>query len=673
LQTNHFHEQRAMTQKNFFLLLNLSADPPENDSKIIEAAIRKKQTEWSRVRNHPTKGIQAKLFLDLIPEIRKVMLNPELRKKEALKAKKQKNLKNKLKESGIDRHLSIYFAKGSVTDEEIKKLQTLHSVEVEAILRRVLHKEKELETIPSSVPGTAKNSGTREEKLAAIDKSLGIQMRKGYITDEEISKLAEAYAIDKGEIAGRTNYPVLKNVLPTDVRPKTLDKTIETVINRNLTLLGKPSLYAFLDLPVSSDLGSLKSRAETLRAEAIASSQKNAIVTASAELAGHCSTIFKSEKTRTAYDVSKALADLNAFNTDIEVAEMDGVICAEYFEALHKNATDLGMGPDEASDYIEAYCRDKNWILKTKEKRRRQITIYAAAAASVFVVIAGSIFLYQVLKHNRLKSEYQTVIAGVKEQKQLENKRDLWSAYLDSQDRGSFASKAEKKLKQIQIGIKKRNAIDSRHYKIAMAEAAAFHEAKAYEKAGKQYKVYLKKHPNGHHAAEIKQLAAAIPDLIDDRDFQNLNAVPKKNFDQRITAYATYLADHPGGKYRDQVEKLISNMSRDYYNYISRNLKKYEKEKNWSECIRLCDNYLSFYKESDRAVDIKAERYYFQKQLDNSQLLGQLIMEASRMGGNYSKAKKVYTDYLGANPDSPIKYEVKKKIAKLDKRRSKYR
>ena len=36
-------------------------------------------------------------------------------------------------------------------------------------------------------------------------------------------------------------------------------------------------------------------------------------------------------------------ADLDTLNKDIEVAELDGVICADYFEALHKNAMDLGM------------------------------------------------------------------------------------------------------------------------------------------------------------------------------------------------------------------------------------------------------------------------------------------------------------------------------------------
>ena len=164
-----------------------------------------------------------------------------------------------------------------------------------------------------------------------------------------------------------------------------------------------------------------------------------------------------------------------------------------------------------------------------------------------------------------------------------------------------------------------------------------------------------------------------IPGLIDDRDFQNLTLISPQDFEKRIVAYNTYLTNHPEGKYRDQTEKMISDMSRDYYRTIARKIKTNEKEKNWEECIRLCDSYLTFYKESDRAVDIEGERYFFQKQLDNSQLLEGLMQMASRVGRNNVKARQVYLDYLSANPDSPIKYEVKREIAKLDKRRSKYK
>jgi len=62
-----------MTRENFYILLELDLDPPEVDPAIIDSVIRKKQTEWSRLVNHPSKGLQAKKNMNLIPEIRRVV------------------------------------------------------------------------------------------------------------------------------------------------------------------------------------------------------------------------------------------------------------------------------------------------------------------------------------------------------------------------------------------------------------------------------------------------------------------------------------------------------------------------------------------------------------------------------------------------------------------------
>ena len=59
-----------MDRINFYQLLELQINPPENNAETIENAIKKKQSHWSRLRNHPTKGIQARHYISLLPEIR---------------------------------------------------------------------------------------------------------------------------------------------------------------------------------------------------------------------------------------------------------------------------------------------------------------------------------------------------------------------------------------------------------------------------------------------------------------------------------------------------------------------------------------------------------------------------------------------------------------------------
>ena len=72
-----------MEKPNYYLLLELSLDPPEADPKVIEEAIKKKQSEWSRYRNHPTKATVAQQNISMIPDIQKTMGDEKLRKKEA--------------------------------------------------------------------------------------------------------------------------------------------------------------------------------------------------------------------------------------------------------------------------------------------------------------------------------------------------------------------------------------------------------------------------------------------------------------------------------------------------------------------------------------------------------------------------------------------------------------
>ncbi|MBW1899815.1 MAG: hypothetical protein JRI61_12270 [Deltaproteobacteria bacterium] len=218
-----------MKRKNFYILLDLSIEPPEKDLNKIETAVKKKQTEWSRLLNHPTKGIKAKQFISLIPEIQKVMADPELREKEAIGAKKLLEKENQYKFLTIDRQLSIFLSKGAVTSREIQELVKLHSVETDEILKWMLKKEKKKESV-SRTP-KQKPSYKKKDKLKTIISNLGIRMRKGYVTDEEITKLATQHKVDKNEILKQIEYPVRSRNDRVPEKLKTIDRSIIKAID----------------------------------------------------------------------------------------------------------------------------------------------------------------------------------------------------------------------------------------------------------------------------------------------------------------------------------------------------------------------------------------------------------------------------------------------------------
>ncbi|MBW1899229.1 MAG: hypothetical protein JRI61_09235, partial [Deltaproteobacteria bacterium] len=559
-----------MKRKNFYILLDLSTEPPEEDLEKIAAAVKKKQTEWSRLLSHPSKGIQAKQFISLIPEIQKVMADPDLRKKEAMGAKKLLEKENQYKFLTIDRQLSIFLSKGAVTSREIQELVKLHSVETDEILKWMLKKEKKEEAV-SRTPEN-KPSYKKKDKLKTIISNLGIRMRKGYVTDEEINKLANQHKVDKNEILKQIKYPVRSKNDGVPEKPKTIDLSIIKAIDMNLEIVGKSSLYEFLNLSAGSDLKTLKKNSEQKRTEILNLSKKDAEATPGSTLTGHCLTIFSNEKTRTAYDVTRARHFLATLNSDIEIAETDGVIRTEYFEAIASNAVKFGMDYEGACDYIEEYCRTKKWKTKSKKRKNRLLIIGAAAISVVLVVSIGSAVLVSVIETGRLTKEYESVIAKIKIQQELEKKKQVLTEYIRSHEKSDFTEKAEKEIQTLSNKIIMRNSRDEKDYKAALAKAADENANQNYEKSGAVYEAYLERYPNGIHADEFSKKRSEISALIDNRDFQTIKTLSKNDYEKILEACTSYLASHPKGRHRDEITILIAKMEKPYYGFLKKKI-----------------------------------------------------------------------------------------------------
>ena len=662
-----------MKRNNFYILLGLSLDPPEADPDKIEAAIKKKQAEWSKLRNHPTRGIQAKQLIGFIPEIRKIMLDPDLRSKEAASALNLIAKQKRSKFETIDRHLSIFASKGDITSPEIQKLVKIHSVETDDILKWMLKKEKEKQT--SSAPETKRikrKALPQDQKLEQIVNSLTIRMRKGYILQKEIQYLSKTYNIDQNEIIKNIPFPVLEKEGPTaDSLLKPIDATILKTVENNLKVVGKETLYDFLELPAGSDLEKLRTRAEKMQQELQGVSKKDAAVTAGSILAGHCKTIFKQQETRISYDIARARSFLNQLNSDIDIAEFQGVIRSEYTEAIIQNAAEFGMSEEEAAEYIEEYCSKKNWKVKSKKKTRRMMAATAIGFASVILLIGATLFIVTSLKNKKLAQEFDQVLATVTTQKKLEDKKVTLQNYIKTHEKNQYTVTAQQKITFLDTQIRKRNAQDKKDYQAAVKDASQAMVEKQFEKAESLYKQYLKKHPDGVHVKEIRTLAARIPGLIDERDFQAIGSLPETDFRKRLEAAMHYLETHKNGKFRADVAGTISQLDDPYAKTLRNEIAGLEKQNNWQACIALCDQYIAYFPKGKHLNQFKGEQYFYTKQLEKQTLLQELAQKVAKKQGNPDAVVKIYEEFLTKNPNSPIKYEVKKQLALIQKKSKK--
>jgi hypothetical protein len=627
-----------MKRENFYILLDLAIDPPEDDQKIIELAIKKKQTEWSRFRNHPTKALLARQYIDMLPEIHRVMSNPELRKAEAANARQTIARESDEKFSVIDRHLAICMSKGFVTDEEIFNLAKRHSVKANDIKKRISQKESE----------------THEK----IDKQLKLRTAKGYITRDEIAELAKTHSVSEKEIRARITCPIKKTITETTKNAKPLEKAVAKIIERNLKITGKQSLYQFLDLPPNATLEALQKKATLKEQKLRKIGKKDALATAGIALAGHCLTIFKTPESRNAYDMANAGLLFKDLNSDIDVAGMDGKIRSEYYEALLNSAVKLGMEKNQARRYIQDYADRKN--LKIENKTKKPAWILPAVIIAVALML-GAGYLY-IKKENTLKQEYRQILTDMENAGDIQNKALLLNNYISSHKESGRTIDAAKRLKKLRL------AIDEQQAKEFTAKAEKLLAENKHQKALIIYNDFLSRYPQSLYADKIRKKITKISAILDDMDFQALNILKGEPVIVRAGAYYAYLQKHPKGKNIESAKQILSKMRKEYHIALLKNIDECTKNETWEKGILLCDAFIKTYKGSKPASEIKEQQNILRTRLWEKETFERMMLEVKAGGDDYQAGKQILTDYLKAYPDSYINDKIKKELAGLEQK-----
>ncbi len=115
-----------MAHRNYYLMLGLSFDPPEERSEEIKKAIEKKQHEWSRGTMDFRKGPIFREYMALLPDIERVMKDQVLRKNEAREAKE-------IKIREISSQLSVVSKRGYLFASEVQFIAERCLVPVEMV------------------------------------------------------------------------------------------------------------------------------------------------------------------------------------------------------------------------------------------------------------------------------------------------------------------------------------------------------------------------------------------------------------------------------------------------------------------------------------------------------------------------------------------------------------
>ncbi len=289
-----------MSRENFYTILELS--PEENNKEIITKAIKKKQAEWSRLRNHPSKGRIAQKNLSLLRDIKKVMLDDNLRAKEAQALLKETQKDKKKLEEDLNKQIELLSSKGKIYKSELKKL-------------------KDKFALFGDIEGRIK------VKIEDDGKSFSRNINSGAVN---------------------------KTFLPT------LERSTLKKIDASLKILNKRDLYHFLGVSSSLSLSELKKVTEQKYLQNNKSASKTAEVTSTSELLGLVKSIIHDKNRKELYDNYITLKKLEKLDELMEISGKNGVIEKEEYLFIYEEGKLNNINEEIIKKYIDFFAENRN-------------------------------------------------------------------------------------------------------------------------------------------------------------------------------------------------------------------------------------------------------------------------------------------------------------------------
>lgn len=129
-----------MSSPNFFDILDLDPAQPW-DEEQFQRVLRTKRAEWTKRARHPKYATLYNSYLEMVPKIKAVMSDPELRQQEANAALALRQERGQDQQKQFDEQLELLTAKGFVTEDDIQTLVATYSID-ESQVRQTLKQRK---------------------------------------------------------------------------------------------------------------------------------------------------------------------------------------------------------------------------------------------------------------------------------------------------------------------------------------------------------------------------------------------------------------------------------------------------------------------------------------------------------------------------------------------------
>lgn len=287
-------------EANCFILLKL--DPGVEDITAIEKALQEGRDRWNKSINQGTTSDvrTAKQNIDRLPDIRKLMLDPETRREEAQQARRWLKEEGRKRREELTNSVKLLMIKGSCTQEDVDRL---------------------VKRLADQIP--------KKEILAAL-RAAGLTI-EAPADSPQTSKISAKPRLDTDRMVN---------------------------IRSVLKFVGFSDLYEFLGMPVKSSETSLWQEASKT-SKKLDSGKTNADTDARKVLCGYCLDLFGSDEKRKKYDNALGFEKMEGLRPNIELAGRGGFLSIDVQNELVRQAVQQKVKEEDARLFIEEFAKKR--------------------------------------------------------------------------------------------------------------------------------------------------------------------------------------------------------------------------------------------------------------------------------------------------------------------------
>ena len=281
------------------------------------------------------------------------------------------------------------------------------------------------------------------------------------------------------------------------------------------------------------------------------------------------------------------------------------------------------------------------------------------------LIVLGVVMLFAIvvtiggwlLKNRQINRRYDQLIADLAVTNALDAQIVMLMQYIKAHPEDAHRSELEARLKDANAEIEKRD------YEKTILDVNGLAIDENYEKkALSLYTAFLKKFPQSPYATQINEAIGGIRNLLGTAYFEDLKKVATTDFLERHAAYREYLEQFPEGTEREAVERMITELAQEYHGVIEKQTATCDAQEKWDDCIAQCDQFLSAFTNGVWVEKVRVLRTMLQDKKEVKDLIARTALVAD----DYTKARKIYLDYLEKRPDTTQKEAIADRINALN-------